>query len=670
MTKKHYLKILIAAALIILLSFGLVKSAHAGWFDLSGIKDAALSFIISTVLYILSFIGGLLVTIAAFLVNWSLNLNSHVLTSSTVETGWRVSRDLANLGFVLAIIVISFATILRIQTYEVKKLLSRLIIAALLVNFSLVIAGIFIDFSGMLTNFFIDRATSGNPSELATQLTGKMGVHKLLEARSDAQSTLEGIKDSLKAGINFIASLFFIILFTLTGAIALLGLAFMFFIRYIALTILLILAPLAWVFWILPDFAHLSNKWWQQFFRWVWFAPAASFFIYLAFVLAKEGPNLNVGDPQNALGNNLTVNNPGEVIGQMIAIIGILIGGLITANSMGIIGADVTLKAAGKARGMVLGAPVAGAGALGRRLRDFGYQPPKIDPKTGQHIAGGSYIQRQSANLTSGKLFGIPLPGLGGAARTVNQWVATSRESQKEIFGKELTELAKNKTAFINAGKDPLRMRNDAFASQYVKVAAEKGLLKDLVGQNPEALEGGIQAARRDNTAKELYKKDPTLAKRGRNLAIPEEKEAAMKDMEEAISKMSAEDVLKLPPEAFEQNLELAANLTPKHIEELAKNKSRAQKETILRTADQWSEVIDNPETAQQKPELQAKLTEWNALSKERQTAYRKGIEDLQRLRRENLAFQVQGFEQPRIARPATLPPPRIEVTKPIGAGF
>ena len=64
-------------------------------------------------LFILGFLGGMCVFLGGTLTNWALDLNSTVLQNPTVSTGWIITRDLANLGFVLAIILIAFATILR-----------------------------------------------------------------------------------------------------------------------------------------------------------------------------------------------------------------------------------------------------------------------------------------------------------------------------------------------------------------------------------------------------------------------------------------------------------------------------------------------------------------------------------------------------------------------------
>jgi len=51
---------------------------------------------------------------------------------SIVTIGWTITRDLANYCFLfLILLVIAIATILRVETYGMKALLPKLIIAAL-----------------------------------------------------------------------------------------------------------------------------------------------------------------------------------------------------------------------------------------------------------------------------------------------------------------------------------------------------------------------------------------------------------------------------------------------------------------------------------------------------------------------------------------------------------
>ena len=76
---------------------------------------------IAYLLWLLASLCSVFVYLGGTLTNWALDLNSTVLQNPTVTTGWIVTRDLANLGFVLAIILIAFTTILRLESYQTKN---------------------------------------------------------------------------------------------------------------------------------------------------------------------------------------------------------------------------------------------------------------------------------------------------------------------------------------------------------------------------------------------------------------------------------------------------------------------------------------------------------------------------------------------------------------------
>src|SRR3989344_7471216 len=220
---KKFKNFILTSPLIFLASLFPVKFANGVLIEFFGLT--ALSLMIGTVLYIRGYIGSLLVTLGGGLTQWALNLNNALMTTKAVGIGWVISRDIANLGFVLAIIIIAFTTILRWETYETKKLLTRLIIAALLVNFSLLIAGAFIDFSGILTNFFLKEAGGGNTLNLRDNLANAFQINKVFEQTKDTgklDGIFTGLKESLQGAISFIASLFFVVIFTFTAAVVLL----------------------------------------------------------------------------------------------------------------------------------------------------------------------------------------------------------------------------------------------------------------------------------------------------------------------------------------------------------------------------------------------------------------------------------------------------------------
>jgi len=343
--KFHYKKIgLIILIVFVVLFVGNVKPAHAIFgYSVEDVSAFAISSAAQGIGYLVGFIGGIFFAISGYLIQFALNINFQLLKSPVVEAGWKIVLGFANLGFVLAIIVMAFATIFRVQSYAMKQTLWKLIVAALLVNFSLVIAGAFINISDIFSNYFLHQGGITNPVEWAKSFAGMFRAQALLEVSKNITAT--GAPNSAAGVINIfgtavllnVASIFFIALFTILAAITLFAVAVMLLIRYVYLGILLLLSPIIWLLWIFPSTKHLWSKWWQSFLRWTFFAPIMLFFIYLAMYSMKFQPDAVrqfAQNPEATANVNLTFG--AEIIGEMAIVIALVMGGLIAANSLGI----------------------------------------------------------------------------------------------------------------------------------------------------------------------------------------------------------------------------------------------------------------------------------------------------------------------------------------------
>ena len=133
--------------------------------------------------YIMSLILGVFIAVVTYVIGVVLQLNDNVMNTLAVQSGFQVTLAIANLGFVMGIIIIAIATILRRETYGIKKTLWKLVVAAIMVNFSLVIGGVFINFAGRLTSTFMEALPGGGGglgaySNFASNLAGAFAPHR------------------------------------------------------------------------------------------------------------------------------------------------------------------------------------------------------------------------------------------------------------------------------------------------------------------------------------------------------------------------------------------------------------------------------------------------------------------------------------------------------------
>lgn len=358
----------------------------------AGLGNIPLPFygnIIMTLLVVFQFLFGMLIKLAALLVSGALHFNQSILTFNPpfITTGWAVFRDLANLGFVFGIILIAIATILRFKSYTAQSILWKLIVAALLVNFSLVIAGAVIQVSDVFSNYFLEQMTG----RTALNASGFVGVKLADQFQIDEAISPREVKnesgniirtvaiaglqfvgqDEVAAAISFgnkleglwknapglyeVISAFVVLLIETMAMLTLFAVAAMLFLRYFWLSFLLILSPLVWLLWVFPSTQKHWTAWWKKFIHWVMYAPVMLFFIWLALKVLENAQAYRtlarnaIGDDGGILEKYQGIGNVefGFLMNTLIAA-ALLIGGLKAAQSMGHGGTSIALNAATK----------------------------------------------------------------------------------------------------------------------------------------------------------------------------------------------------------------------------------------------------------------------------------------------------------------------------------
>ena len=193
---------------------------------------------------------------------------------------WKFVRDIINVGFIFGLLFIAFAFIFQIHGYSDKKVILKLIGAALLVNFSFPLARVLIDFANVPMYFFLQMILGDNGSGAISSALSSSQLSSILVPESAAKAFS---KDTSLLILNII----FMFIFTITLAV----LAIQFLIRMIALVILVILSPIGFAASGIPGLKSYGGKWWDSFLKYSLFGPAAAFMLVLAtnFLAAVNG---------------------------------------------------------------------------------------------------------------------------------------------------------------------------------------------------------------------------------------------------------------------------------------------------------------------------------------------------------------------------------------------
>lgn len=370
------------------------------------IDDSLGDAITITINYLLDWILSVLNIILALSAGFADSMMQPVsiIHADIVNTGWNITKDFANMFFILILLAIALSFIL-FPSFQIKKSLPWFLVVALLINFSLPIAGVFLDFANTFTNFFLSQATGngGLTETIANQL--KIADVKDYELGSQVSLDInQAIFKSLLFGLIFSGILTFIF-----GALGI-----MFLIRNVYLYILLIILPLVLVASIWPSGKSYFGQWTSSFIKWTFFAPLATFFIYLSLI-TYEGLT-GTGDEfirQAVATEGIPLLQ--EAYNYIVILI-LLIGSLFAASSLGIKGASASMKMlsdAGRAiRGSIYkrtkSGVKSGIGMTARQLK----VPEAIDniakgTSKIPSIVGGAWatrrLQKTSTKIRSGK---------------------------------------------------------------------------------------------------------------------------------------------------------------------------------------------------------------------------------------------------------------------------
>ena len=274
---------------------------------------------------------------------------------SMVYTGWKVFRDLANVLFIFIIIYIGIATILGFLSGNMRKLLVRVVIAAVFINFSLVITGLIIDASNTLAvgfyNAFPPSASMVNwvgpeGGRSLTQPLGRdSGIVTLYTSGtfSDVVTTGGSVWDSFLN--DFKPAIFNIVrgIVNVVVGFILLAAAVMFMSRTVVLLLLMIVSPLAFAAIAFPigGLSNYFNIWLRKLLENAFWAPAflALYYAVVKMWVAPNGFIKNFFSPGG--GDYLST-----IIVQVISItivISLFLATLIVSKKVGAYGANVVI---------------------------------------------------------------------------------------------------------------------------------------------------------------------------------------------------------------------------------------------------------------------------------------------------------------------------------------
>lgn len=237
----------------------------------AGFGESVVQIIGYAVEFFVELFGKLLIAVIEILV-WVAQYNGFA-DSQAVNIGWVVARDLANMLFIVALIIIAFGSIVGWEQYKYNRLLGKLVLTAVLVNFSKAIALLLIDFSQVVMLTFVNAfrdVAAGN-------LTTAFGIRALLTYSESSTSVDINLSATVMIYALAIILIIIALLVTLTLVVVLVR-------RIISLWILIILSPLAFIASVMPGgVGSFNSNWWSRLGKEMFTGPVLAFFLWLTF---------------------------------------------------------------------------------------------------------------------------------------------------------------------------------------------------------------------------------------------------------------------------------------------------------------------------------------------------------------------------------------------------
>ncbi len=351
--------------------------------------------------------------VVASFVQWAMDLSQNLDKITAIQDAWRVFLNLADLGFIVALIVIAFATIIHYENYAMKNTLWKLIVAALLVNFSFTIGMSFIQLSNAVSGFLISNITK-DKGGLANSLGTMMSVNRLSE---NAISKDPGIIASIWNAGKMIADVLtnphrvllnaiFMIIFVILMLLTFFTLFVMLLVRFVHLAILLIWSPIAWFCWIFPYTDSHWKKWWRDMLKWNIFLPAVLLWIYVAQLVANNVNDLSISKSGfgSSQADTMASVATEAVLGadffsyaaKIVLICGFIVMGMIAAYETGIAGGKIAYNRAEAMKNWSVNKSKG-------KAKEWGW-------RAGRGAVGGEWVKKKAGELSQAEGRGIKKP--------------------------------------------------------------------------------------------------------------------------------------------------------------------------------------------------------------------------------------------------------------------
>lgn len=200
----------------------------------------------------------------SLLANNFLQVDPRLLADQGAKPAWEQARNLANIMFVIAFLAIIYSQITGsgLNNYGIKRMLPRLIIAAIAVNVSYYICQIMVDISNIM-GFAIKEGLATTANEIGPSILSGSAQGLNTETSGGVLSYIAIAALALAGFIWLILGPLALIITTVVVTAA--TIIAILLLRKAILILLVVISPIAFVLYLLPNTEKLFDKWLKMF---------------------------------------------------------------------------------------------------------------------------------------------------------------------------------------------------------------------------------------------------------------------------------------------------------------------------------------------------------------------------------------------------------------------
>lgn len=330
---------LVGAALGFLGGIGGAMNTGLGW-SIGLALSPIVAAMTTLMAMVTSWVGSLFdIAISYTIVDYSTYLGGSI--QDGINTVWVAFRDLANIALIGIFVYIAFMVMLGVQNFSAEKFAVRVIVIALLINFSLFFTKVVIDVSNITAiQFYKTLNVTTNNKSIAETFMSKIGI----SSAWSTQSFIDAGNVSTSGFTNLLAYAIFTSLFLATVISIFLYAIILLFSRALTFIFLMITSPLAFAAFMIPQMEKYWKTWWSLLIKNALFAPL---FIMMLWATLTITTGLQ-GDGKSIA--NIITGDLGAIGGlfNIIIILGLFYASVKISSSLSLMGTNLAESIAKK----------------------------------------------------------------------------------------------------------------------------------------------------------------------------------------------------------------------------------------------------------------------------------------------------------------------------------